>query len=80
VGGLPRHAGDPVALAPGPDGGFDDLGIFRLEDVVETDGEPRVPVADEELHRTICLGQVADQVPGNWVTKPLSGCLVIPRR
>ena len=47
------------------DGGLDDLGAFRLEDVVETGRELRVPVADKELHWTTCLGQVADQVPGD---------------
>ncbi len=47
------------------DGGFDDFGTFRLEDVVETGGELPIPVADEELHWTLCLSQVADQVPGD---------------
>ena len=46
------------------DGGLDDFGTFRSEDLVETGGELRVPVPDEELHRATCLDQVGGQLPG----------------
>jgi hypothetical protein len=45
--------------------GLDHLGTFRPEDLVETGGELRVPVPDQELDSMTGLGQVPDQVPGD---------------
>ena len=58
-----------------PDGGLDDLGPFRPKDFVETGGELRVPVTDEELRPTTRSGQVADQVAGDLRDKAVLGVL-----
>ena len=63
----PRCSHKPFRVRVRPrraDGRLDDLGTFRSEDLVETGGELRVPVPDEELHRATCLGQVGGQLPG----------------
>ena len=90
----PEHQGPVEALgADGPhepfgqrvrprraDGSLDDFGTFRPEDLVETGGELRVPVPDEELDLMTGLGQVADQVTGDLGDKAVVRVVGTPRR